>query len=302
MSESCPNCGCAVIDAASFCGECGHSLGSIPRPAPLQVECPDCGWPNTPAATSCSQCRFPLAGNGQVGAESNSEAGEVEPVIDPVTGDLLMRTVCGNDDALSAPVFELISQLAPLVAQRILESPGRDWGWPAEKLAEIDPGAVILQTVKCYHGQGHKGWLVATLDQVWWLEKGLFLSAEQPLSYAWDIEASKQSILASSAGLGAGLPVGINARRGVLDIGGDLFQMHSSEIDDFGLFMRQMQVALSRTDEIASSADPAPMAPSVAQTVSPAVRLKELAELRDLGILSEDEFQSKKAELLAKEW
>jgi len=129
---------------------------------------------------------------------------------------------------------------APLVAQRIKESVLRDWGWPSQKLADIDPDAVIIHSVQCCHGEGHKGWLVATLERMWWLEKGLLRSAEQPLGYDWEIEVHERGRLAPRS------PVGISSRRGVLCVGADYFQMHAEEVDDFARFVRQMQQALSR--------------------------------------------------------
>jgi len=54
----------------------------------------------------------------------------VEPVVDERTGDLMLRTVREADFALPAVALEHMQRYAPLVAQRILESTGRTWGWP----------------------------------------------------------------------------------------------------------------------------------------------------------------------------
>ena len=169
-------------------------------------------------------------------------------------------------------------------------------GLATTRLAEIDPEAVILHAVKCYHGESHEGWLVGTLDQLWWLEKGIFGSAEQPLSYTWGVEVRKRSHLTSTS------PVGIQARRGLLAIGGGLFQMHARQLDDFGLFLRQMQLALGRLGDSDPLSESVVAEAAVAQPVSPTSLLKELAELRDLGVVTEDEFQAKKTEILSKQW
>lgn len=223
-----------------------------------------------------------------------------KPKLDATTGDLLLLTVSNSQFALPIEVLEHLRRSAPLVADRLLQSGTRDWGWPSEKLAQIDAEAVIVHEVKCYHGEGHKGWLVATLEQLWWLEKGLFGTAEQPLSYAWDVEVRKNSRLV--AGPISGAPLGIKARRGILAVGGELFQMHAGEVDDFAQFLRQMQLALTGLEESKPLPDNVAGGNAAPQPESPAVRLKELAELRDLGIVSEEEFQAKKAELLSKEW
>ena len=52
-----------------------------------------------------------------------------------------------------------------------------------------------------------------------------------------------------------------------------------------------------RQEEPQYAAEPAPAAPPPA--ADPVVRLKELAELRDQGILTEEEFAQQKAKVLA---
>jgi hypothetical protein len=54
-----------------------------------------------------------------------------------------------------------------------------------------------------------------------------------------------------------------------------------------------------RQEEGQPEAAQAPQAPPPAAEVDPVVRLKELAELRDQGILTEEEFSAQKAKILA---
>jgi hypothetical protein len=54
-----------------------------------------------------------------------------------------------------------------------------------------------------------------------------------------------------------------------------------------------------RQGEEQPEAAQAPQAPPPAAEVDPVVRLKELAELRDQGILTEEEFSAQKAKILA---
>lgn len=78
--------------------------------------------------------------------------------------------------------------------------------------------------------------------------------------------------------------------------------MHTTEVDDYARFQLQMQLALSRLAE--SEPPPVTVATETAalQLASPAARLKELAELDDLGIVNEGESRMMKAELLSTEW
>jgi len=277
-------------------------------------DCPRCGEELEDTFEACWNC-----GTGRDGSAASAEFDSLkeadsegaldaleddddssDAVFDPTTGDLVLQTVSGSTFTLPLAAFEHMQRHAPLVARRLLESPKRDWGWPATKLAQVNPDAVMLHQVKCYHGEHHKGRLIATLDQLWWLERGLAGSAEQPLSYDWVVEVSKRSNLAKFAN-GPGV-LGVDARRGLLTIGADLFQMHASEVDEFGLFLRQMQQALGRLEEQGPVLETEAVASSPLRSATPTALLKELAELRDLGIVTVDEFQAKKAELLSKEW
>ena len=78
--------------------------------------------------------------------------------------------------------------------------------------------------------------------------------------------------------------------------------MHARQLDDFGLFLRQMQLALGRLGDSDPLSESVVAEAAVAQPVSPTSLLKELAELRDLGVVTEDEFQAKKTEILSKQW
>ena len=294
----CPKCGEEFVPGITECFDCGVNLvdrlpeGGLDTSegAPMWT-CSKCGEDSEDEFSACWSC-----GTGRDG-------GDPTPVFDSDSGDLILRTVNQSTLTLPRTDFEHMQRQTPLVASRLIESSACDWGWPATKLAEIDPDAVILHEVRCYHGVGNKGWLVATLDQMWWLEKGLLGSAEQPLSYDWLIEVSKRSRLSSAYGVGGGVPVGIKARRGVLTVGADQFQMHASEVDEYARLVRQMQLALEMLENSGSSlGDAAGADTPPPQPESPAVRLKELAELRDLGIVTEEEFQAKKAELLSKDW
>jgi hypothetical protein len=144
------------------------------------------------------------------------------------------------------------------------------WAWAERKLAQVSPGEQIIHALKCKHGKYTRGWLVATDRRIWWFGKGLLFSTSQD-EYSYNMPVAVDKVFLGST---------------CLVIGNEQFQMSTANAEQFATTIRQVR------DEMV------PLNPLPVQSVSVADELKKLAELRDAGILTDTEFQTKKVELL----
>jgi hypothetical protein len=137
--------------------------------------------------------------------------------------------------------------------------------WAIERLKEVAPAETIVHCVRCKHGKDAHGYFVATDRCMWWLGKQLFFKPAEEFDYSNPIKVTKSWF------------------GGCLTVGGNNFQMPHASAQKFAGVIHEMRSQMA-----------APAAPSVGV----ADELKKLAELRDGGILTAEEFESKKAELL----
>jgi Short C-terminal domain len=138
--------------------------------------------------------------------------------------------------------------------------------WAEKRLREVAPNETIVKIVKCTHGQGNPGYLVATDRCIWWLGKKLLSKEAEEFDYSSPISVSKSLWV------------------GVLTIGSDQFQMKEAVAQEFAHIFHEArsQMAVPVATEMPSVAD----------------ELGKLADLRDRGVLTADEFEAKKAELM----
>jgi hypothetical protein len=150
------------------------------------------------------------------------------------------------------------------------------------------------------HGQDNAGWLVATLSQLWWLRQGAFSSAVQPLYYDWvvEYEASDQLLDAAASLVTGSFRLNMMGKSAVLRVGADQFQMAPCDAEYFAALIRDMQEALLATERASQQTASTP----TGSGDSPVRVLRELAELHSAGVLSDEEFNAKKAELLSRPW
>lgn len=142
--------------------------------------------------------------------------------------------------------MQIIESLAPLVADRIKATQGVNWGWIHQRLASIAPEEHILHAQDCYHGEGNRGSLVATTDEIWWLTNGMFHKEDVPIGYGWKVETTKYGgVIGTATALMGGASLGTATRNGILSIGGEQFQMKPDECDYFAQLIRQYQRLLS---------------------------------------------------------
>lgn len=139
--------------------------------------------------------------------------------------------------------------------------------WAEKRLKEVAPNEAIVHAVKCKHGKDAKGYFVATDRCMWWLGKQMFYKPAEEYDYSNPIKVSK-SIFG-----------------GCLTVGGYNFQMSHASAQKFAGIIHRMREQMA-----------VPVAPQ--PTSSAADELKKLAELRDSGVLTTEEFETKKAELL----
>ena len=138
--------------------------------------------------------------------------------------------------------MELIERIAPMVADRFKATQGVNWGWIAQRIAPLAPEDHILHAQDCYHGEGNRGSLVATTEQLWWLGNGMFRKEDVPIGYEWQVETVKYgNVMGTAAALMSGSGLGTATRNGILIIGGEQFQMKTDECDYFAQLIRQYQ-------------------------------------------------------------
>ncbi len=227
-------------------------------------------------------------------------------------GETVLRTVRGGAITVAPDRMEMILGVAPLVAAKMRASAGTNWGWPAQKLAGVDPDAAIIHSLQCYHGEHNKGWLVGTLDRMYWLGKNLVHGESvQPLFYDWIVEVNvgNAALNMAFAFVPNGGTIALGKRPATLLIGADQFQMRPAEADEFVALIREMRhagamaAALEREEEERQRAEAAAAyQPQATAGASPAEHLKGLAELLAMGAVTEEEYQAKKAEILSREW
>jgi hypothetical protein len=216
------------------------------------------------------------------------------------SGGVALSTVAGVPHELGPQQMELIEQVAPVLSTRLRQVGAADWGWPARKLLDVAPDSVIIHALRCMHGQDNAGWLVATLSQLWWLRQGAFSSAVQPLYYDWvvEYEASDQLLDAAASLVTGSFRLNMMGKSAVLRVGADQFQMAPCDAEYFAALIRDMQEALLATERASQQTASTP----TGSGDSPVRVLRELAELHSAGVLSDEEFNAKKAELLSRPW
>lgn len=162
---------------------------------------------------------------------------------------------------------------------------------------------VVVHAVGCRHGEGESGWLVATNRRIWWFGKlrgvGALLMKKDAveLSYLRAVKVtSSNTVFSNLVALRTGA-FNMIGKPATLSLGRDQFQMTTAEAERFAKVVRDARVEIA--DAEAEQRDGSTR--SVA-TSSPAEDLSKLADLRDRVILSEAEFEAKKAEILSRPW
>jgi hypothetical protein len=145
------------------------------------------------------------------------------------------------------------------------------------RLQTVAPNERLLKAVRCQHGANNYGWLIATDQGIWWFATN-FVHAGEETEFSYD---SSIDIMRPSA-------ISMDRR---LVIGNALFAMRTEDAEEFATILRRQRDFLMNAAP-ASVPAPAPAAPSTAD------ELAKFARMRDDGILTEEEFQEQKRQLL----
>lgn len=97
---TCPACGRALLEGATFCQACGARAAGAPSPEREAIVCPSCGAENPADTNFCGSCGFPVHDQLEKGRATMPERG-------PVPGSAGARLVAVRRDGTDGPSFPL---------------------------------------------------------------------------------------------------------------------------------------------------------------------------------------------------
>jgi putative oligomerization/nucleic acid binding protein len=188
--------------------------------------------------------------------------------------------------------------------------------WPEDLIRQLNvvraSDEKIVHAVTCRHGVNESGWLVATDRRIWWLGRrrgvGAFLLKEDAseLSYRWSITVSAAHPVLNAIVAIRGGAFSMIDKAATLAIGNQYFQMTTPEAERFARIIRDVQVSIADAESTqratAAVASGALGDNSAKPIFSSADELAKFADLRDRQVITQEEFETKKADILKRQW
>lgn len=305
---SCPSCKAANAPTAKFCGACGAAMaaaagGAGPTPPPLP--------PAPPMPPPMPQSRFGMGGMGASMAGASFDAQSVAPMGQRETFDHIVRTL-PNVDAqvlgqqppssimveVSAKKLGMNSRyrgmitLAPQGAQATVVQVklGVDWGSTVPTLIMMAIFFVVMTMTSSMS--------IYTIGMAGWYPiLGVLALAITAWQFSSQFPKQVANTLLSRLSGGAA-PANTSNASGfkMPNMGGGGFKMPAND-GAVGGFKMPGAGGFAQPQP-APAQPPQPVAPQPAAEPSPIEQLERLAKLRDAGVVTTEEFEAKKAEIL----